>query len=150
MPQMHGLEEIFKHYTVLFLGYGLAEFELLDFLILKYGSNEQNEPKHFIINPYYRGEENILQFDQYYYREMGISVLGYELDEKGYSQLYDILKEWNTEINQTSIYLHTTYERIEKAVLDYNKETASEIFRAGVSNMALTFLGFISDIRIMG
>ena len=123
------LEEIFKQYTVLFLGYGLAEFELLDFLILKYGSNEKNELKHFIINPYYRGEENILKFDQYYYGGMGINVLGYELDEKGYGQLYDILKEWNTEINQTSIYLHTTYERIEKAVLDYNKEAASEILQ---------------------
>lgn len=124
------LKEVFKEYTVLFLGYGMAEFELLDFLITKYDSKGKKEsPRHFILQSYYRGEENILQFDQYYYAEMGIMVLGYELDEKGYSQLYDILKVWNTEINQISTYLYETYGRIEKAVQNFDEDEASEILQ---------------------
>lgn len=124
------LEEVFREYTVLFLGYGMAEFELLDFLITKYDSKEKKEsPRHFIIKPYYRGEENILQFDNDYYAEMGINVLGYELDENGYSQLYNILKVWNTEVNQITTYLYKTFVRIEKAVQSYDEKEASEILQ---------------------
>jgi hypothetical protein len=123
------LEQVFDQYTVLFLGYGMAEFELLDFLITKYDSNENRELKHFIIKPYYSGEENILEFDQGYYNEMCIKVLGYEFDEKGYGQLYDILKDWNKEINQVSTYLYKTFDRIDKAVQDFNEKDASEILQ---------------------
>jgi len=100
------LEKIFREYTVLFVGYGMAEFELLDFLITKFESNnKEKELKHFILLPFYKGEENILEFEQYYYNSMGIRVLPYAKDNKGYAQLYDVIKNWNREINQVSTYL---------------------------------------------
>jgi len=65
----------------------MNEFELLDFLITKFDSAKEKELKHFILRPFYKGEENILEFEESYYNPMGIQVLGYEKDEKGYQQL---------------------------------------------------------------
>jgi hypothetical protein len=123
------LKTIFDRFTVLFVGYGIAEFELLDFLITKFYPKEGKEMKHFILLPFYRGEENILEFERYYYNSMGIEVLPYEKDEKGYGQLYEVIKSWNSEINQVSNYLYDTYKEIEDAANDYTESKAERIFQ---------------------
>lgn len=123
------LEKIFEEYRVLFIGYGLGEFELLDFLITKFDSNKGKELKHFILRPFYKGEENILEFEQDFYREMGINVLGFELNEKGYGQLYEIIKNWNTEIKEKSRYLYDSYNEIEDIVNNYESDKAENIFQ---------------------
>lgn len=124
------LEKIFSEFTVLFVGYGMAEFELLDFLITKFESNnKEKELKHFILLPFYKGEENILEFEQYYYNSMGIRVLPYAKDNKGYAQLYDVIKNWNREINQVSTYLYDSYQEIEDIANNYSKEKAERIFQ---------------------
>ena len=61
------LTSIFAKYTVLFIGYGMEEFELLDFLIGKYRPGEKIELKHYILKPFKTGEENTLRFEEYYY-----------------------------------------------------------------------------------
>lgn len=124
------LEKIFEEYTVLFLGYGLAEFELLDFLITKYdGQLEPKELKHFILLPFYHGEENLLSFERYYYNSMGIEVIPYEKDERGYEQLYEVLKKWNEEINQVSAYLYNTYEYLKNLANSYEKSKEDRVFQ---------------------
>lgn len=123
------LERIFSEYTVLFVGYGMEEFELLDFMITKFDPDKGGELKHFILLPFYKGEENILGFEQYYYNSMGISVLAYEKDEMGYSQLYEVIKKWNSEINQTSTYLYDSYTEIEDVANNYDKDTADRVFQ---------------------
>jgi hypothetical protein len=111
------LKTVFTNYTVLFLGYGMSEFELLDFLITKFdSSNTSKEIKHYTLLPFYSGEENILSFEQSYYNPMGIQVIGYEKDDKGFNQLYYVLKKWNEEINQTSTYTHDSYAEIDDLV----------------------------------
>jgi hypothetical protein len=107
----------------------MAEFELFDFLIEKFDSNRGKELKHFILLPFYKGEENILEFEQYYYNSIGISVRGYEKDEKGYNQLYEVIKSWNSEINQTSTYLYNSYQEIESVANNYEENRADRIFQ---------------------
>ncbi|OGU55970.1 MAG: hypothetical protein A2X64_08850 [Ignavibacteria bacterium GWF2_33_9] len=113
------LKKIFDNYTVLFLGYGMSEFELLDFLITKYdSSNEQREVKHYTLWPFYSGEENLLSFEQSYFNDMGIQVIAYQKDENGFNQLYYVLKKWNTDINQTSLYTYDSLKEIEDLVAE--------------------------------
>jgi hypothetical protein len=123
------LKEIFDNYVVLFVGYGMSEFELLDFLITRFDSNSGKELKHFILLPFYRGEENILVFEQSYHSAMGIQVLGYEKDERGYEQLYEVIRSWNKEINQTSAYLYDSYREIEDVIDNYDKEKVDRVFQ---------------------
>lgn len=106
------LGKIFREYTVLFLGYGVAEFEVLDFLLKDIPKNNQ----HFMLSPFYSGEENILSYEQTYYNDLGINILGYEKDAKGYRQLKEVIKYWNEEINQVTGYLHEAYNFIDDAV----------------------------------
>ena len=109
-------------YVVLFIGYGLNEFELLDFLLGKFDPDEGIELKHFILLPFYNGEKNILEFEQFYYNSMGISVLGYEKDELGYGQLYNVIKRWSSEISQTSTYLYDSLKDIDEVIDNYGKQ----------------------------
>ena len=106
------LGRIFREYTVLFLGYGVAEFEILDFLLKEIPKKNQ----HFMLSPFYSGENNILSYEQTYYNELGINILGYEKDAKGYRQLIDVIKYWNEEINQVTGYLHGASRLIDDAV----------------------------------
>lgn len=114
------LEKIFSDYVVLFVGYGMAEFELLDFIMMKYGP--QNASKHFILLPFYRGTEmSALQFERYYHAKMGITVIPYEMDENGYNQLYYVMKEWSTTVNLTTRRLYDSYKEIEDIVEQYGR-----------------------------
>lgn len=114
------LSKVFSDYTVLFVGYGLAEFEVLDFVISKINPTLRGELRHFTLQPYYSGEGNLLEFDQSYYNPMGITVLGYQKDVRGYNQLYDVVCDWNKEINQTSVYLPNSYQFLEVAASNFD------------------------------
>lgn len=113
------LQTVFSNYTVLFLGYGMSEFEILDFLITKYGNfNRDQNPKHFILLPFFSGEENILEFEKEYYADMGIQVIAYEKDENGYNQLYEVIKRWKQDININSTYTYDSFEELDHLLND--------------------------------
>jgi len=115
------LQHVFDSHTVLFVGYGMSEFELLDFIITKADSGHGIESKHFILLPFYTGAESDLKFEQQYHNKMGISVVPYQKDQNGYNQLYNVIKDWNTRINQTSTFLYETYKEIEDIVDSYGR-----------------------------
>ena len=125
------LRTIFQEYTVLFLGYGMSEFELLDFLVTKHGMDEDGEMtlQHFIVKGYYAGEDNILDFDRRYFEDLGIRVLGYAKDEKGFDQLLDIVRHWNQELRSTSIYLSQAFDKVKDAAKRYDPATGSQILQ---------------------
>lgn len=110
------LYKIFSEYTVLFLGYGVAEFEILDFILRDNPRNRSLVPRHFMLSPFYKGEENILSYEQTYYNDLDIKVLGYEKDAKGYGQLAEVLRRWNEEINQVTGFLHNAAQLIDEAI----------------------------------
>lgn len=110
------LFKIFGEYTVLFLGYGVAEFEILDFILRDNPRKRSLVPRHFMLSPFYKGEENILSYEQTYYNDLDIKVLGYEKDAKGYGQLAEVLKRWSEEINQVTGFLHNAAQLIDEAV----------------------------------
>lgn len=108
------LGRIFREYTVLFLGYGVAEFEILEFILRE--SSRNPAPKHFMLSGFFSGEENILNYEQAYYNDLGINILGYEKDAKGYRQLAEVIRYWNEEINQVTGYLHDASRLIDEAI----------------------------------
>lgn len=110
------LKKIFQEYTILFLGYGLAELELLEYLFLQFDKTDSHVLRHFMLTGFNSGEERILEFEQRYYGQMGINVLAYRKDVKGYNQLVDVLREWSKRMGQVSNYLHTTFEDIDNLI----------------------------------
>lgn len=110
------LGKIFREYTVLFLGYGLSEFEILDFMLRDNPRNRALPPRHFMLSPFYSGEDNILRYEQTYYDDLDINVLGFEKDTIGYKQLIEVIRHWNEEINQVTGFLHDSARLIDEAV----------------------------------
>ncbi|MCL4546355.1 MAG: SIR2 family protein, partial [Deltaproteobacteria bacterium] len=100
------LEEIFASYTVVFVGYGLEEYEILEFMISKYKKEKTVAPRHFMLFPLFKHEENLLKFYENYYLDLGINIVHYFIDKNGYEQLSAILEEWSNIIHE---YARTQY-----------------------------------------
>lgn len=108
------LDKVFKEYSILFIGYGLGEFEILDYLFTKFA--ERSGQQHFILLPFYTGEESRLKLEQYYYNAMHITVVAYRADSTGYARLNDVIKQWVKEIKLKSIDLTRRYKEIDAIV----------------------------------
>lgn len=123
------LNEIFSKYTILFVGYGLNEFELLDYVITKNDIAPKRELRHYILLPFYSDEVNILKFEQSYFSKLGINVLGYSKDENGYEQLYYILQRWKNDIKKVSSYIYKTRSEIESITKDFDAKKVNRILQ---------------------
>lgn len=92
------LNEIFRKYTVLFVGYGLEEFEIMEFLLTRVKSSA-NELRHYMLYPFFKNEKEIFNFLQCYYGDLGIQLIPYAIDQNGYNQLEIVIREWAKKIS---------------------------------------------------
>jgi len=128
--------KISEEYIVLFIGYGLAEFEILDFVITKFYEQGLKKPKHYALIPYFKGEENICGYEQYYYERLGINIVPYSKDELGYEQLYEVMKNWRVKINSLSMALPKSFRYIKEAVENYNEVNLNKMLQLIKNNKA--------------
>lgn len=111
------LEQVFGGYVVLFIGYGMAEFEVLDYLITRVGFNGERSPQtHYLLEGYFSHQSNILEMEEGYYEELSVKVIPYSLNKHGYDQLYQVLKKWSEEINTISNYPEDVVTEIENII----------------------------------
>jgi len=85
------LKEIYDNYTILFMGYGMHEFELLDFLVK---DGEKPKIEHYLLRPSFNEEENLLKYEQEYYAKFNVKIIPFSMNANGYNQLYDVVKSW--------------------------------------------------------
>ncbi len=90
------LEYLFKHKTVLFVGYGLEELEILEYVILKarrVSGTGPSEAKHFILQGFFSHERELMQsLKRYYLEECGIELLPFLRDHRDWHQLLEVLE----------------------------------------------------------
>ncbi len=110
------LEEMFEKYTVLFAGYGLEEYEILEFLIKDIP--KAKDYRHFMLYPMFAKDENLLVFYEEYYKALGISLIPYSIDKKGYAQLAQVIKKWAKEISKYSRpkYFYETVKLLDEVI----------------------------------
>lgn len=95
------LRELFNAYTVLFVGYGLEEYEILEFMISK-SQTAKGELRHYMLYPVFKKETNLLGFQRKYYEDLGIHLIPYPMDENGYEHLAKVISEWGKQIGPIS------------------------------------------------
>jgi len=100
--------------SILFVGYGLKEFELLSLLIDS--DRQKTEYNRFALMPYYKRDQHLLKFDKIHFRNFGINILEYYIDEKGYIKLYEVIKKWSNELSETTKLAHEDHELIDEVV----------------------------------
>ena len=113
------LKNIFsQNYVVVFVGYGLGEYELIDYMLTK--SNIKlnvKQKKFFIIQPYTEDEDLLFKVDRLYFDALGVEVLPYyKKSEKNYTGLKAFLSIWLDEYKLSSNYVIFDIEEINKYV----------------------------------
>lgn len=92
------LEHLFEHYTVLFIGYGLEELEILEYVILKarrQANTANNEARHYLLQGFFSHETTLLRsMETYYLRECGIQLIPFLRDQKDRDQLLNVLEDF--------------------------------------------------------
>ncbi len=115
------LRSIFDNYTVLFLGYGLSEFEILESLIMNGKITTHN---HFLLHGYYPCDEKLLEAHRLYYSELNIEIVGYSRGEIGYKQLIKIIDRWSVDMKSTN-FLINSIGFVEDNAKEYKEENKS-------------------------
>jgi len=87
------LEELFSNYTVLFLGYGLEEEEILEYVIRK-KKNDKNI-SHYRLMGFFSHEEKLYNhLKRYYLNHCNIEIIPFLKDNKNFQQLKEVVMDW--------------------------------------------------------
>jgi len=85
--------------TVLFIGYGLEELEILEYVILKArrAPGAQSSPvNHYLLQGFYSHQEQLMKsLTKYFLDECGIQLIPFSLDQKNWEQLIDVLEDFS-------------------------------------------------------
>ena len=106
------LESLFTK-TVLFVGYGLGEFELLEHM---YKNITPIEDRYFYLNGYYTHEKRLCDFEQMYFDQMKVTLIPYSKDKKGFKQLPIVVEEWVKQIQTTTNVLQNNFDEIDEVL----------------------------------
>ncbi len=104
------IEEIFGEYTVLILGYGLNELELLKNIVHK------DRKTHYFINGYFKYEEKLQEFDKQYFKSLGIELMPYPKDDNGYDELKNFIDKLTTLVSLKTNKIQNDFTDIDSAL----------------------------------
>ena len=99
--------------TVLFVGYGLGEFELLEYM---YKNITLSENHYFYLDGYYTHEKRLCDFEQMYFDQMKVKLIPYSKDKKGFKQLPIVIEEWVKQIQTTTNVLQNNFDEIDEVL----------------------------------
>lgn len=129
------LKAMFKNHTVLFVGYGLAELEVLEHIIRSDESlrTEKAEPRHFLLYAYRSTETVQKGFIERFFRDQcGVCAIPYCIDAKGYREVVDVFRGWNSELDvrdPTTLDLQSHLDRYIASPTTVNREAALRLVR---------------------
>jgi len=110
---MHFLREVFiGKYSVLFLGYGLAEYEILQniYIAANGHGNAQRENRHFLLTPIFSRDVAKFNIEKDYFGLFSVRAIPYFIDHEGYGRLNHVLRELRKEIQASAATLDLMQE----------------------------------------
>lgn len=91
-------------YCFLFVGYGIDEMEIIDFMIQKYSKGHKSLKtflhRFYVLLPFFRDEEPLLKYEQFYFDQINMSVIPYAINSRGYEQLDEVLASWRKTLEE--------------------------------------------------
>lgn len=92
-PFLTFLQTLFELKNVLFIGYGLAELEILEYIIqkgeLRRDGNE--EPRHYVLQGFFSHELALAQSLEGYFKQFGVGLLPFSRDRLDHDQLTEVI-----------------------------------------------------------
>ncbi|SDP22035.1 SIR2 family protein [Afipia sp. GAS231] len=99
------LESLFQNKTVLFVGYGLEDLEILEYVIQKarqQTSSERPQARHFMLQGYFAHEYELMRSLTQYYAQCDIELIPFRRDLRDWAQLTEVLEAFATAIPATT------------------------------------------------
>lgn len=104
------LIELFGKYTVLFIGYGLEELEIIEFMFRSKKprrGTKSSAQKHCLLYPYFDFQKGLLKHLTKYYRSLGeIAIEKFPIDDHDHLRLKDIIEDWCAQLQQKRLPPH--------------------------------------------
>lgn len=102
-PYLTFLQELFNQRTVLFVGYGLEELEILEHIIQKGIDKQQDGSQkealtHYVLQGFFSHQLEMARSMQGYFRSFGISLLPFSLDTHEWHGLVNVIEYLNKEL----------------------------------------------------
>lgn len=100
-PFLTFLQTLFQLKNVLFIGYGLNELEVLEYIVQKgieMPPNNDEEPRHYVLQGFFSHEIELARSLESYFRQFGIGLLPFSRDEDGWAQLVMVIEYLAREI----------------------------------------------------
>lgn len=111
------LEHLFTYKTVLFIGYGLEELEILEYIILKARTARGVETRHYLLQGFFSHQRELMVNLSSYYRECGIHLIPFLMDQDGWNQLVYVLESFGQSVPASSTAVLQEFKEME-ALLD--------------------------------
>jgi hypothetical protein len=117
------LEQLFRQKNVLFIGYGLEELEVLEYVVLKArvagaeGDGTAQAPRHFMLQGYFSHQEELVRNLEPYYRAFGIELIPFQRDELNWRELINVVEDLARQIPTGAPLLLEQYREMD-ALLD--------------------------------
>jgi SIR2-like protein len=89
------LASLFQNKTVLFVGYGLDDLEILEYVIQKarqQSISERPQARHFMLQGYFEHEYELMRSLTQYYAQCDIELIPFRRDQKDWGQLTEVLE----------------------------------------------------------
>lgn len=113
----HFLGALFAKKTVLFIGYGLEETEVLEHILRRGSSGRTADRRKFLLQGYFQSDQQLyLRLHQYYEISFGVHLIGFIRDHKDYAQQEAILNDWAPRIQVKSPMLDADLARINEVL----------------------------------
>lgn len=99
------LEFLFQQKTVLFVGYGLEDLEILEYVVQKARqqvSSAQPQARHFMLQGYFAHEYELMRSMKLYYAQCDIEVIPFRRDARDWHQLIEVLEKFAADMPANS------------------------------------------------
>jgi len=93
------LRYLFEKKTVLFLGYGLEEVEILEYILRRGRAGKEERLRRFILQGFFDAENTLFDsLNEYYLEAFTTKLIRFPKDEKSYAQQTEILAAWSVKL----------------------------------------------------
>ena len=93
------LTHLFSTKVVLFLGYGLEETEILEYILKSSNQKEEPQKRLFILQGFFNAEEPLFnKLKAYYEQSFNAQLIVFPRDHEDYAQQQAIIKKWCDEL----------------------------------------------------
>ena len=113
------LGELFEKKTILFLGYGLEEAEILEHILRRGAVKPTRDRKRFALQGFFLSQKPLYQnLHTYYEKSFGVHLLGFVRDHENYKCLEAIIKTWANQIEVRKPPLAADYDFMDEVFSD--------------------------------